>query len=94
MKNISSQGTVNLLDIDIDNKLVFDNDIWTFCRKASNQVNVISTQLTFTSSISRIETLRKGVKYVQIEQQKCQNDVIGVVLVFLLLTWNIFHTFC
>ena len=94
MKNISSQATVNLLDIDIDNKLVFDNDIWTFCRKASNQVNVISTQLTFTSSISRIETLRKGVKYIQIEQQKCQNDVIGVVLVFLLLTWNIFHTFC
>ena len=65
MKNINSQATVNLLDIDIDDKLVFDNHISTFCRKASNQLNVISTQLKLTCSKSRIETPGKDVKYVQ-----------------------------
>ena len=43
-------------------------------------------QLTFTCSNSTIETLEKGVKYVQSLQLKHQNDVIEVVLVFLLLT--------
>ena len=65
MKNINSQATVNLLDIDIDDKLVFDNHISTCCRKASNQLNVISTQLKLTCSKSRIEILGKDVKYVQ-----------------------------
>ena len=43
------------------------------------------TQLIFTCSNSTIETLEKDVKYV--------NDVNNVVLVFLLLTLNIFHVF-
>ena len=50
MKNINSQATVNLLDIDIDDKLVFDNHISTFCRKASNQLNTFSTELKLTCS--------------------------------------------
>ena len=40
-----------------------------------------------------IETIEEGVKYVQSQQIKYRNDVIYVVLVFLLLTVNIFHTF-
>ena len=40
-----------------------------------------------------IETIEEGVKYVQSQQIKYRNDVIYVVLVFLLLTFNIFHTF-
>ena len=43
------------------------------------------TQLTFTCSNSTVETLEKGVKYF--------DDVNDVVLVFSLLTLNIFHTF-
>ena len=46
-------------------------------------------QLTFTCSKPTTETLEKGVKYVQSYQQKHQN----VVLEFVLLTLNIFHTF-
>ena len=51
-----------------------------------------TAQLTFTCSKSKIETLEKGVKYVQSLQQKYQN-VIDAVLVFLLLTLNLFHIF-
>ena len=40
-----------------------------------------------------IETLEKGMKYVQSEQYRHQNDVSDIVLVSLLLTLNIFHTF-
>ena len=47
----------------------------------------------YLSSKSKIETLEKGVKYIQRYQQKYQNAVIEVVLVFLLLSLNIFHTF-
>ena len=43
-------------------------------------------QLTFTGSKSTIGALEKGVKYVQ-------SGIIDVVLVFLLLTLNTFHTF-
>ena len=39
-----------------------------------------------------IETLEQGVKYVHSEQERHQNDAIGIVLVFLLLTLSIFHT--
>ena len=49
-------------------------------------------QLTFIFSQSAIETLEKGVKYVQVNDEKYQS-VIDVVLVFFLLTLNIFHTF-
>ena len=52
----------------------------------------IPTQLVFTCSKSTLETLEKGVRYVQCYQKKHQKDVIDV-LVFLLLTLNIFHTF-
>ena len=51
----------------------------------TNQV-CYSPQLTFTSSKSTIGALEKGVKYVQ-------SGIIDVVLVFLLLTLNTFHTF-
>ena len=40
-----------------------------------------------------IETLEKGVNYAQSYQWKHQNDAIDVVLVFSLLTLNIFYTF-
>ena len=50
-------------------------------------------QLKFTCSNLTIETLGKGVKYVQSKQKKHQNDVNDVVMVFLLLTLNIFDTF-
>ena len=36
---------------------------------------------------------RKSVKYVQSLQQKHKSDVDDIVLVFLLLTLNIIHTF-
>ena len=51
------------------------------------------TQLKFTCSNLTIETPGKGVKYVQSKQKKHQNDVNDVVMVFLLLTLNIFDTF-
>ena len=51
------------------------------------------TQLTFTCAELTIETLEKGVKYVQSWQQKHQNEVNDIVLVFLFLTLNIFYTF-
>ena len=53
-------------------------------------------QLTITWSKWIIETLEQDVKYVQSQQKtqkKHQNDANYVVLVFLLLTSNIFHTF-
>ena len=53
----------------------------------------LTSQQTFTGSKSTIETLERGVKYVQSQQLKHQNAVIDVVLIFLLLTLNIFHTF-
>ena len=45
----------------------------------------------FTCSKSAIETLEKGVKYVQSKQLKHQNEVIDFVNI-LLLTLNIFPT--
>ena len=51
------------------------------------------TQLTLICSKSTTETLGKRAKYIQSLQQKHQNDACDVVLVFLLLTLNIFHAF-
>ena len=52
---------------------------------------VVNAQLKFTCSYSTTETLEKGVcSKLAI---KHQNDVTDVVLVFLLLTLNIFHKF-
>ena len=39
------------------------------------------------------ETLKNDVEYVQSQEQRQQNDVTDVVLVSLVLTLNIFHTF-
>ena len=49
-----------------------------------------ATQPAITYSELTIETLERGVKYVQSYQLRNQNDA-GVVLVSLLLTLNIFH---
>ena len=46
---------------------------------------LLITQITFTCSKSTIESLEKGVKYIQ------SDFASGVVLVSLLLTLNIFH---
>ena len=50
------------------------------------------TQPAFTCSKFTIETLEQGVKYVQSQQQRHQNDTIDVDLVSLLLTLSIFST--
>ena len=50
------------------------------------------SQLAFTCSKSQIKALEKGVKYVQSYQYKHLNDMIDLVLVFLLL-WTYFTTF-
>ena len=57
------------------------------------------TQPTITRSKIPLETLEQGVKYVQSQQQRHQNDAIGfivniehishLVLVFLLVTLNV-----
>ena len=51
------------------------------------------TKQRFTCSKSAIETLAIGVEYAQSEQKRHQNDIIDIVLVFLLLTLNMFHIF-
>ena len=50
----------------------------------------ITSQLTFTSSKSSLETLKKGVKN---ERTREPYHLRSFVLVLLLLTLNIFHTF-
>ena len=50
------------------------------------------TQQPFTSSKSTIETLEKGVTYVQSYQWRYKKDAIEVVLVSLLLTLNYFKS--
>ena len=50
-------------------------------------------KLTFTCPKLTIKTLERWVKYIQSYQKKHQNDVIDVVLVFLLLTLNMFNNF-
>ena len=50
------------------------------------------SQLAFTCSKSQIKALEKGVKYVQSYQYKHLNDMIDLVLVFLLL-WTYFTSF-
>ena len=65
-------------------------------RRKHQRWTFIIVQLTFTFSKSVTKKLEKGVKYVQNSQQqqkKPQNDVIDFVLVFLLLTSNVFYTF-
>ena len=65
-------------------------------RRKHQRWTFIIAQLTLTFSKSVTKKLEKGVKYVQNSQQqqkKPQNDVIDFVLVFLLLTSNVFYTF-
>ena len=52
-----------------------------------------STQQTLTCLKSTKDSLEKDEKCVQSYEYKQQIDVIAVVLVFLLLILNIFHTF-
>ena len=40
-KKITSEHSVKLLGIEIDNQLKFDNHISTLCRKAGSQLNPI-----------------------------------------------------
>ena len=61
--------------------------------KNSNLFHAI-TQPAIRCSKLIIETLEKGVKYDQSQQERYQNDANGIVLVSLLLTLNIFHTLC
>ena len=63
--------------------------IWIKCESIISPNN---TPANFTSSNKTKTILEKGVKYVQSEQ-KHQNNVIDVRLVFLLLTLNIFQIF-
>ena len=50
-------------------------------------------QQTNTCSKLTIETLEIGVKHVKSYKGRHQNDVSDVVLMPLLLTFSIFHTF-
>ena len=50
------------------------------------------TQSAITCSKLTIATLEQGVKYVQSQQYRHQNDASSVVLVSFKLTFNIFHT--
>ena len=57
---------------------------------------LLASQMAITYSKLTIETLEQGVTYVQSQQYedilwRHQDDAIGVVLVSLLLTLNIFH---
>ena len=56
---------------------------WT--QEAHSQPTITYLKLT-------IETLEQGVKYVHSKQLRHEKDAIGIVLVSLLLTLNIFHT--
>ena len=51
------------------------------------------TREAFTCSMSTVETLEKGLTYVQSYQWRYQKDVIEVVLVSSLLTLNYFKSF-
>ena len=57
-----------------------------------SDVKLYLTQITFTCSKLTIETLEKGVKHVQSEEEKHQSIANDVILVFL-LTLHIFHSF-
>ena len=60
-----------------------------FCEMVERRKHVEPSQSIFTCSKFIIETLEQGVKYVQVNNK---DSAIGVVLVSLLLTLNIFHT--
>ena len=51
------------------------------------------TQLALTCSESTIETIKKVYNMFKANNKKHQDGAIDVVLVFLLLTLNIFYTF-
>ena len=53
---------------------------------------VLSAKPAFTYSKLTIETLERGVQYVQSQEKRHQKDASGVVLVSLLLNLNILHT--
>ena len=45
--NISCDGVVKLLDIDMDHQLNFDKHIKNICRKASQQLSVLLTRIGY-----------------------------------------------
>ena len=56
---VTSEKSVKLLGINIDNKLSFDKDVSSLCKKASNQLNAISSlhrYLGFTEKRSLINS--------------------------------------
>ena len=55
---------------------------------------LILSQQSFTCSKSTLETLEKGVKYVQVNKKKKQERFHDVVLVFLLLTLLFWYLYC
>ena len=50
------------------------------------------THPAITCSKLTIETLEQDVKLFKVNNKRHQNEAIGVILVSLLLTLNIFHT--
>ena len=77
--------TSNLLPFVMFFRLTCDaNESFSSFVSAGTVTEIKATQLTFTCSNSTIEKLEQGVKYVQNYHWKHQNDVIDVVLVFLL----------
>ena len=60
-KKITSEHSVKLLGIEIDNQLKFDNHISTLCRKAGSQLNagLFSGKLAATVFNNKIELFQK-----------------------------------
>ena len=74
--------------------IVAELTILDYCRNLdyASELMLQATQLTFICSNSRVETLQKGVKYVQVNK-KITKATSWRLLLFSLLTLNIFHTF-
>ena len=48
------------------------------------------TQQTFTFLKSKIGTLERGVKYIHSLKQRQKSDVTDIILMYFMLTWDIF----
>ena len=70
-------------------KQLYAFGVFFFMSISSDYSLQVSTQPAITCSNLTMQTLEQGVKYVQ----RYQNDANGAILVSLLLTLNIFHTF-
>ena len=87
-----------VLDVAADLDATVIIDIFTSRRSVSSNSKkmtgyyVMGTQQTFTCSKSTIEFLEQGMKYVQVNNRDIRTTSVTFVLVFLLLTLNLFHT--